>query len=215
MNHHSFCKCERCGERHNNGLEECIENLQYQLSVAKDDLATCEALSLKKSKTVEEQRSWPEQKEFCCDDAMDMKATIKRLEDERDKAIRDHIRCCETNNHNAGMYMECKQLLQENQIHLVHKECWCNPTVDNDCYAEPKTSLAKEKPVYMGEPFYVWLSKLSLYETKFTVEEQKEFLKAAFVAGANEERDRRKQDSEFSDWKDAECNAHQIIQKPT
>jgi hypothetical protein len=91
---------------------------------------------------------------------------------------------------------------------MVSKNCWCNPTVENDCCSEPETSLAKEKPVYMGEPFYVWLSKLSLYETRFTVEEQKEFLKAAFVAGANEERDRRKQDSEFSDWKDAECNAH-------
>jgi len=44
MNHHSFSKCERCGERHNNGLEECVENLQYQLRVASDDNSTLKAL---------------------------------------------------------------------------------------------------------------------------------------------------------------------------
>jgi len=54
MNHHSFCKCEQCGERHNNGLEECVENLKYQLSVVKDDLATCEFEKEKYRKAVVE-----------------------------------------------------------------------------------------------------------------------------------------------------------------
>lgn len=38
MIHHSFCKCDRCGERHNNGLEECIEHLQDQIRDLKEEL---------------------------------------------------------------------------------------------------------------------------------------------------------------------------------
>jgi len=43
---------------------------------------------------------------------------IVSLEKSRDQAVRDHIRCCETNNHNARMYMECKQVLAENGISM-------------------------------------------------------------------------------------------------
>ena len=61
----------------------------------------------------------------------------RKLEAQRDAAIKDHIRCCETNNHNARMYGECKQLLQKHGIHMVSKECWCYPIVGDICYQEP------------------------------------------------------------------------------
>lgn len=63
---------------------------------------------------------------------------IAKAEIQRDTAIKDHVRCCETNNHNARMYAECKQLLQKHGIHLVSKECWCNPTSEQDCFQPPE-----------------------------------------------------------------------------
>lgn len=63
---------------------------------------------------------------------------IAKAENQRDAAIKDHIRCCETNNHNARMYGECKQLLQKHGIHMVSKECWCNPTAEKDCFQPPE-----------------------------------------------------------------------------
>lgn len=33
---------------------------------------------------------------------------------------------------------EAIKLLQKHGIHLASKECWCNPTVEKDCFQPPK-----------------------------------------------------------------------------
>ena len=68
----------------------------------------------------------------------ELKDLITKIEIQRDTAVKDSIRLCETNNHNARMYGECKNLLQKHGIHLVSKECWCNPTTDQDCFQPPE-----------------------------------------------------------------------------
>lgn len=70
----------------------------------------CQGLTSEDKCRFKETDKWPVQKEFCCDEAMGMKAELDA----------------------------CKQLLQKHGIHMVSKHCWCNPTVENDCCAEPE-----------------------------------------------------------------------------
>ena len=56
--------------------------------------------------------------------------------------------------------------------------------------------------------FKEYRATLSLWDTKLTMEEQELLLERAYNTGSKEVEERRCQDTEFSEWKDAEVNEH-------